>query len=171
MSQIVVTCRKLSWRLSHIVVTFFSPSPSCRPLLDFADWLAKKQNTCERKISPNFFRPKLFRGRPRGMSVPKCLFSQDLEGLTEVFVTEKRVKIGHVKTDRAHFLVEQVALQRCTVNFLALNFGRRILGGEFPRRWIFQGASFLEKIGCVFFTCSWGLFAYGSSFLLTVGEP
>ena len=34
----------------------------------------------ERKISPKFFH-----GRPRGMSVPKCLFSQDLEGLTEVF--------------------------------------------------------------------------------------
>ena len=40
----------------------------------------------ERKISPKFFRPKFFRGRPRGMSVPKCLFSlQDLEGLTEIF--------------------------------------------------------------------------------------
>ena len=38
-----------------------------------------------RKISPKFFRPKFFRGRPRGMSVPKCLFFQDLEGLTEVF--------------------------------------------------------------------------------------
>ena len=31
MSQIVVTCRKLSWRLSQIVVTFFFPSPSRRP--------------------------------------------------------------------------------------------------------------------------------------------
>ena len=39
----------------------------------------------ERKISPKFFRPKFFRGRPRGMSVPKCLFFQDLEGLNEVF--------------------------------------------------------------------------------------
>ena len=39
----------------------------------------------ERKISPKFFRPKFFRGRPRGTSVPKCLFFQDLEGLTEVF--------------------------------------------------------------------------------------
>ena len=39
----------------------------------------------ERKISPKFFRPKFFSGRPRGMSVPKCLFFQDLEGLTEVF--------------------------------------------------------------------------------------
>ena len=27
------------------------------------------------------------------------------------------------------------------------------------------------QTGCVFFTYSWGLFAYGSSFLLTVGEP
>ena len=49
------------------------------------------QETCqrlfrERKISPKFFRPKFFHGRPRGMSVPKCLFFfQDLEGLTEVF--------------------------------------------------------------------------------------
>ena len=39
----------------------------------------------QRKISPKFFRPKFFRGRPRGMSMPKCLFFQDLEGLTEVF--------------------------------------------------------------------------------------
>ena len=39
----------------------------------------------ERKISPKFFRPKFFHGRPRGMSVPKCFFFQDLEGLTEVF--------------------------------------------------------------------------------------
>ena len=39
----------------------------------------------ERIISPKFFRPKFFHGRPRGMSVPKCLFFQDLEGLTEVF--------------------------------------------------------------------------------------
>ena len=40
----------------------------------------------ERKISPKFFRPKFFRGRSCGMSVPKCLlFFQDLEGLTEVF--------------------------------------------------------------------------------------
>ena len=41
--------------------------------------------TRERKISPKFFRPKFCRGRPRGMSVPKCLFFPDLEGLTEVF--------------------------------------------------------------------------------------
>ena len=39
----------------------------------------------ERKISPKFFRPKFFRGRPRGMSMPKFLSSQDLGGLTEVF--------------------------------------------------------------------------------------
>ena len=39
----------------------------------------------ERKVSPKFSRPKFFRGRPRGMSVPKCLFFQDLGGLTEVF--------------------------------------------------------------------------------------
>ena len=39
----------------------------------------------ERKISPKFFRPKFFHGRPRGMSVPKCFFFQNLEGLTEVF--------------------------------------------------------------------------------------
>ena len=38
MSQIVVTCRKLSWHFSQIVVTFFFPSPSRRPLLVFADW-------------------------------------------------------------------------------------------------------------------------------------
>ena len=39
----------------------------------------------ERKISPKFLRPKFFHGRPHGMSVQKCLFFQDLEGLTEVF--------------------------------------------------------------------------------------
>ena len=38
-----------------------------------------------KKNGPKFFRPKFLRGRPRGMSVPKCLFFQDLEGLTEVF--------------------------------------------------------------------------------------
>ena len=37
MSQIVVTCRKLSWRLSQIVVTYFFTSPSRRPPLVFAD--------------------------------------------------------------------------------------------------------------------------------------
>ena len=46
----------------------------------------RKRKNREWKISPKFFRPKFFRGRPRGMSVPKCLFFfQDLEGLTEVF--------------------------------------------------------------------------------------
>ena len=39
----------------------------------------------KRKISPKFFRPKFFHGRPCGMSVPECLFFQHLEGLTEVF--------------------------------------------------------------------------------------
>ena len=39
----------------------------------------------ERKISPKFFRPKFFHGCPRGISLPKCFFFQDLEGLTEVF--------------------------------------------------------------------------------------
>ena len=42
-------------------------------------------NFRERKTSPKFFRPKFFHGRPRGTSVRKCLFFQDLEGLTEVF--------------------------------------------------------------------------------------
>ena len=32
----------------------------------------------ERKISPKFFRPKFFRGHPRGMSVPKCVFFKNL---------------------------------------------------------------------------------------------
>ena len=39
----------------------------------------------ERKISPKLFRPKFFRGRPRSMSVPTCMFFHDLEGLTEAF--------------------------------------------------------------------------------------
>ena len=42
-------------------------------------------NYRERIFSPKFFRLKFFHGRPRGMSVPKCLFFQYLEGLTEVF--------------------------------------------------------------------------------------
>ena len=47
MSQIVVKWRKLSWRLSQIVVTFFFPSPSRRPLLAFTDlrqtrWVLQK---------------------------------------------------------------------------------------------------------------------------------
>ena len=43
------------------------------------------------KISLKFFRPTFFRGRPCGMSMPRCLFFfpnaclfQDLESLTEV---------------------------------------------------------------------------------------
>ena len=43
------------------------------------------QEVRERRISPKFFRPKFFHGRLCGMSVPQCLFFQDLEGLTEVF--------------------------------------------------------------------------------------
>ena len=39
----------------------------------------------ERKISPKFSDRSFFRGRPRGMSMSKCVFFQDLEGLTEVF--------------------------------------------------------------------------------------
>ena len=40
----------------------------------------------ERKICPKFLQTESFlHGRPRAMSVPRCLFSQDLEGLTEVF--------------------------------------------------------------------------------------
>ena len=37
------------------------------------------------RIFSEFFRPKFFHGRPRGMSVPKCLLFPDLEGLAEVF--------------------------------------------------------------------------------------
>ena len=37
------------------------------------------------KSARSLSRPKFFHGRLRGMSVPKCLFFQDLEGLTEVF--------------------------------------------------------------------------------------
>ena len=37
MSQIVLKCHELSWRLSQIVVTYFVPSPSRRPLLVFAE--------------------------------------------------------------------------------------------------------------------------------------
>ena len=37
MLQVVVKCRKLSWHLSQIVVTFFFPSPSRRPLLVYAE--------------------------------------------------------------------------------------------------------------------------------------
>ena len=45
MSPVVVKCRKLSWRLSQIVVTFFFPSPSRRPLLVFADsWALRPFN-------------------------------------------------------------------------------------------------------------------------------
>ena len=43
------------------------------------------QSFREEKISPMFFRPKFFHGRPRGMSVQNACFFQHLEGLTEVF--------------------------------------------------------------------------------------
>ena len=57
----------------------------CRSVLLLSYCFATSVVNRERKISPKFFRPKFFHGRPRGMSVPKCLFFQDLEGLTEVF--------------------------------------------------------------------------------------
>ena len=68
-------------------------SPTCdwpRPNLGIArfespDSQLRIADSRERKISLKFFGPKFFHGRPRGMSVRKCLFFQDLEGLTEVF--------------------------------------------------------------------------------------
>ena len=39
----------------------------------------------ERKTSPKFFRRKCCHGCPHSMLVSRCLFFQDLEGLTEVF--------------------------------------------------------------------------------------
>ena len=64
------------------------PPPKTTPQFlpdDRGQKVAPKNKIWERKISPKFFRPKFYRGRPRGMSVPKCLLFQDLEGLTEVF--------------------------------------------------------------------------------------
>ena len=37
------------------------------------------------KNQPKVFQTEVFHGGPHGMSVSKCLFSQDFEGLTEVF--------------------------------------------------------------------------------------
>ena len=61
------------------------PNPGHPGSLSKTTEKARKLGSRERKISPKFFRPKFFRGRPRGMPVPKRLFFQDLEGLTEVF--------------------------------------------------------------------------------------
>ena len=44
----------------------------------------------DRKISPKFFRPKFFRGRPRGMSVPKCLFYPGFGGPDRSFWPDVR---------------------------------------------------------------------------------
>ena len=52
--------------------------------------LATMVFTRERKISPKFFRPKFFRGRPRGTSVAKCLFFQDLEDPDRSFWADVR---------------------------------------------------------------------------------
>ena len=40
----------------------------------------------ERKISPKFFRPKFFHGRPRGMPVPTCLFFPGFGGPDRKFL-------------------------------------------------------------------------------------
>ena len=47
-------------------------------------WDQGRKDRAQKKERPKFFRPKFFHGRPCGMSVPKCEFFQDLEGLTEV---------------------------------------------------------------------------------------
>ena len=59
----------------------------------------------ERKISPKFFRPKFFRGRPRGMSVPNCFFFRDLEGLTEVFHSMSKRDIRPKASSLGRFFV------------------------------------------------------------------
>ena len=56
-----------------------------RTAADNATKHAESLSLRERKISPKFFRLTFFHGNPRGMSVPTCLFFQDLEALTEVF--------------------------------------------------------------------------------------
>ena len=60
---------------------WYTPNPGSKEIWSTALVILNR----ERKISPKFFRPKFFHGRPHRMSVSKCLFFQDLEGLTEVF--------------------------------------------------------------------------------------
>ena len=55
----------------------FAPS-QLRPCRTFTGMWARRMEAefRERKISPKFFRPKFFHGRPRGMSVPNACFSR-----------------------------------------------------------------------------------------------
>ena len=67
-------CRKLSWRLSQIVVTFFFPSPSRRPLLDFADWHCPSHSVFSTEGSfGSFIPPAAQRGScPQGPNSSLC---------------------------------------------------------------------------------------------------
>ena len=73
MSQVVGKCRKLSWRLSQIVVTFFFPSPSRRPLLVFAEFQSRLEN---------FNLDRRFQSRSK-FSIPRCFYSRGPPGVTE----------------------------------------------------------------------------------------
>ena len=75
-------CTRPFWRMPIFDVNFG------RSIIEgeFLRGLFLWKNRERKKNQPEvFFRPKFCRGRPRGMSVPKCFFFQDLEVLTEVF--------------------------------------------------------------------------------------
>ena len=69
-TEIVIKCRKLSWRLSQIVVTFFLPSPSRRPLLDFTDI-----SRAELKVTDLRWRRQIWRVAGRESGSPELLGS------------------------------------------------------------------------------------------------
>ena len=73
------------------------------------------------------FQTEVLRGHSRGMSVPTCLFSQDLEGLAEVFggmfirTSGRKLPLWAEKfvSDRVHVWpsMASVALVLCKTDF------------------------------------------------------
>ena len=96
-------------------------------------------------MSPKFFRPKFFRGRPRGMSVPKCLFFQDLEGLTEVFGRMSAGTSGRKLPLWADFSFLKERLTRCSRGSTEAAGRREDVCGEGGQNHVFR-ADILTKL-------------------------
>ena len=58
---------------------------SFTPFIEWPRRIPSFKRPTNEKSARSFSDRSFFHGRPRGMSVPKCLFFQILEGLTEVF--------------------------------------------------------------------------------------
>ena len=76
------SCRVDSWVWVGIVTVNFQGVLDQQQESQTSAFPENCRSSSEQEVIPKSFRQKFCRGRPRGMSVPECLFLQDLEGLT-----------------------------------------------------------------------------------------